>query len=71
MAWKDEAFELWRQWGTLYEANTPSHNVLGKIEKSWYLINVVDNNFKNKDAIFDLLDSVKFDMDSMRETIDH
>lgn len=59
MAWKDEAFDLWRQWATLYKDSDESSKLIRKIEKSWFLINVVDNNFKNEYDIFDMLDAVK------------
>jgi methylenetetrahydrofolate reductase (NADPH) len=63
-AWKDEAFELWRQWGSLYPADSPSRKLIDSIQSTWHLVNIVDNNFKSRNTIFDLLDQVRADMDS-------
>ncbi|KAJ3007863.1 hypothetical protein HKX48_008899 [Thoreauomyces humboldtii] len=54
MAWKDEAFELWNKWASLYDEATPSRKVVQDISDSWFLVNVVDNNFKQEEAIFDV-----------------
>ncbi|TPX53614.1 methylenetetrahydrofolate reductase [NAD(P)H] [Powellomyces hirtus] len=54
MAWKDEAFELWNKWALLYEASTPSRKVIQEISDTWFLMNVVDNNYKEEQAIFEI-----------------
>jgi len=54
-AWKDEAFVLWNtQWADLYAAVTDSHKIIEDISDSFYLVNIVDNDFLNGDifAIF-------------------
>jgi methylenetetrahydrofolate reductase (NADPH) len=44
--WKDEAFALWKsQWASLYEEGSISRNVIDKIADTYYLVNIVDNNF--------------------------
>jgi methylenetetrahydrofolate reductase (NADPH) len=58
VAWKDEAFELWRQWASIYEAGSKAEKLLNMVQSQWHLINIVDNNFKSRLAIFDLLDEV-------------
>ena len=55
MAWKDEAFELWDQWARMYPKGTPSFNLVQSVSDSWYLMNVVENNFKEPNGIFDAL----------------
>jgi methylenetetrahydrofolate reductase (NADPH) len=62
MAWKDEAFELWRQWSTLYDEKSASAKLLKQVAQTWFLVNVVDNNFKNQTDIFDMLDAVKSEL---------
>lgn len=48
--WKDEAFELWRsQWAALYEVGSPSRQVVEGIHDTWFLLNVVDHDFKHGD----------------------
>jgi methylenetetrahydrofolate reductase (NADPH) len=47
-AWKDEAFELWQtQWATAYEPGSPSHDVIQEIYKTYFLVNIVDNEYTN------------------------
>ncbi len=59
MAWKDEAFELWAQWKLLYDGESKSAKTIQNVENTWYLVNIVDNNFKREFEIFDLLEQVK------------
>jgi methylenetetrahydrofolate reductase (NADPH) len=57
-AWKDEAFELWRQWSELYPSDSNTCGILQKMHQNWYLVNIVDNNFKSRFAIFDMIEHV-------------
>jgi len=48
--WKGEAFELWRsQWASLYEPGSRSRAVVDKIHDGWFLLNVVDHDYKSGD----------------------
>ncbi|KAI8911667.1 methylenetetrahydrofolate reductase-domain-containing protein [Gorgonomyces haynaldii] len=58
MAWKDEAFELWRQWSTLYDDNAATKQLIEGVKDTYFLVNMVDNNFKSRYALYDILDSV-------------
>jgi len=50
--WKDEAFALWRsQWGSLYEAGSTSARVIEEIQSSFFLLNVVDHDYKTGDVM--------------------
>ncbi len=54
LIWKDEAFHLWlEEWGSLYENGSASHSLIREIHDSYYLMNIVENNFVNGD-IFSL-----------------
>merc|ERR1712166_913220 len=44
-AWTEEAFELWRVWGTIYERGSNSRSLIDTIRTTYWLVNVVDNNF--------------------------
>ncbi|EGF79873.1 hypothetical protein BATDEDRAFT_16794 [Batrachochytrium dendrobatidis JAM81] len=68
IAWKDEAFELWKQWSQLYSAESPSYKIINHVTSNWFLINIVDNNYKNRFAIYDILDQVAADA---KDIIDH
>jgi methylenetetrahydrofolate reductase (NADPH) len=48
--WKDEAFALWRtMWQTIYERESPSWKLIQEIHDSYYLVNVVDNDYVGGD----------------------
>lgn len=48
--WKDEAFALWKsQWQSLYEKDSSSYDVIGTIHDTFYLCNIVDNDFVKGD----------------------
>ena len=50
MIWKDEAFNSWKDnWGIIYGIDDPSFKYLESIMKSYYLVNIVDNDFVNGD----------------------
>ncbi|OJA09562.1 hypothetical protein AZE42_01158, partial [Rhizopogon vesiculosus] len=53
MAWKDEAYELGVKWANIYEAGSPSRQLMMEIMGSSYLVNVVHNDFKDPEAIFE------------------
>ena len=62
LVWKDEAFRLWiRQWATIYNDESKSHDLIYNIHDTFFLVNVVDNNFIDGDifSIFsDIIDYV-------------
>ncbi|KAI8825041.1 methylenetetrahydrofolate reductase-domain-containing protein [Fimicolochytrium jonesii] len=64
VAWKDEAFELWNKWAQLYSPTSASAKVIQHISDDWFLVNVVDNNYKDEQAIFEIFD----DEDTERAT---
>lgn len=53
-AWKDEAFELGQQWANLYPKESDSNKLLSEIFSTYYLFNIVHNDYRNSDpyAIF-------------------
>jgi len=53
--WKDEAFALWNVWGHLYEDKTHSRKLIETVVETYFLVNVVDNDYVNGDifAVFD------------------
>lgn len=58
MAWKDDAFELWSQWASVYSLGSSSYTLLNYLGSSYHLVNLVDNNFYSQYALYDLLDLV-------------
>ncbi|KAJ1955127.1 methylenetetrahydrofolate reductase 1 [Dispira parvispora] len=52
LAWKDEAFDIWRDWANLYPENSTSrHFLMRQVEELW-LVNVVYNDYKTSAAHF-------------------
>lgn len=44
--WKDEAFALWiSQWQPLYEAGSAAHDLVQSVHDTYYLVNMVDNDY--------------------------
>lgn len=51
---QDEAFELGQLWASVYDENSPSRKLISKVFDSYYLVNIVRNDYRNPDpfAIF-------------------
>ncbi|TFK78926.1 hypothetical protein K466DRAFT_506494 [Polyporus arcularius HHB13444] len=52
-ATQDEAYELGRQWAKVYEPESPTRKLIDEIMDTYYLVNVVHNDFKKPEAIFE------------------
>ena len=56
-AWSEEAFALWTKvWGKLYDPESQSRKVIDHIATSYYLVNLVDNDFPKGNCIWNLLE---------------
>merc|ERR1719160_2248436 len=55
MAWKDEAFALWDEWSSIYEPGSASKDLIEGLVETYYLVNIVDNNFVSGDLINNLI----------------
>ncbi|KAJ8478040.1 hypothetical protein OPV22_021767 [Ensete ventricosum] len=50
MIWKDEAFEIWtRGWARLFPEGDPSRELLAQVQKSYFLVSLVDNDYIHGD----------------------
>jgi methylenetetrahydrofolate reductase (NADPH) len=57
--WKDEAFALWvEQWAMLYEEGSRSQQVIEDIANTYYLVNLVDNDYPKDTCLWELLNRV-------------
>ena len=78
--WSEEAFELWRMWENIYkkgptsveekeiEKYTKAQKVLQDIRESYYLVNLVDNDYTNAETtIFDIFNKAITQMMSKEE----
>ena len=50
---QDEAFELGYRWANVYEANSVSRRLIQDMMDTFFLVNVVHNDFKDPQAIFE------------------
>ncbi|KAI9344097.1 methylenetetrahydrofolate reductase-domain-containing protein, partial [Obelidium mucronatum] len=57
LAWKDEAYELWNKWAEIYPAGSESAVLLNGIADDWFLMNVVNNDYRDALTLFDILES--------------
>lgn len=53
MAWKDEAYELGQQWANFYEPGSTALEFVTSFFDTSFLVNVVHNDFRRPDAIFE------------------
>jgi len=50
VVWKGEALAVWKtRWLTLYQPGTPSRKLLENVINTYFLVNIVDNNYINGD----------------------
>ena len=56
---QDEAYALWKsQWRKLYEEESTSWKVIDEVCNTYYLVNLVDNDFVDGKAIYKILSKV-------------
>lgn len=57
MFWKDEAFALWiKQWGKLYDKESPSREIIQYIHDNYFLVNLVDNDFPLDSCLWQVIE---------------
>jgi methylenetetrahydrofolate reductase (NADPH) len=60
LIWKDEAFGLWMSdWASIYEEKSASFKLLKEIYETYYLVNIVDNNYVDSNLLKKLLNHEK------------
>lgn len=59
LAWKDEAYRLGQDWAHCYDSDTVSRHLLESVMDTWWLINIVDNDFHRSGEIFRLFDNLE------------
>ena len=66
LAWKDEFYRLGQQWANCHAAISPSRYVIEDVIDTWYLLNIVHNDFHVTRGIFPVFDGLKVsDMDKI------
>ena len=56
LIWKDEAFSLWmNDWASIYEPKSGSYKLIKEIYDTYYLVNIVDNDYVDGDLMQQML----------------
>lgn len=58
-AWRDEAFAIWREWELLFPPRSRTRSLLRDIHNERWLVTIVHHDYKDPDALWKLLDSVR------------
>lgn len=69
MAWKDEAYELGHQWANFYEPGSAAFTFVKSFFDTSLLVNVVHNDFRQPDAIFEPFVKAAADYKAQRRVI--
>jgi len=68
MIWKDEAFSLWvYEWGIIYGEESASYKFLKNISDSFFLVNIVDNDFINGDLYAIIIDFIDHNQELFKQ----
>nr|POE87870.1 methylenetetrahydrofolate reductase 1 [Quercus suber] len=59
LAWRDEFYHLGSEWSKCYGEDSASRKLIKEITESWYLVNIVHNDFRQQRGIFPLFDGLK------------
>ncbi|KAI9473683.1 MAG: methylenetetrahydrofolate reductase-domain-containing protein [Benjaminiella poitrasii] len=54
-AWKDEAFGLWTEWEEQYPPGSKSQELLKQVRETYWLVNVVHNDYQKPDLLFNVM----------------
>ncbi|CDH48474.1 methylenetetrahydrofolate reductase [Lichtheimia corymbifera JMRC:FSU:9682] len=54
-AWRDEAYQLWKEWEQQYPADSKTAQLLRDIAERYWLINVVHNDFQQPSSLFEAM----------------
>ncbi|KAL0261985.1 methylenetetrahydrofolate reductase (NAD(P)H) met13 [Diplodia seriata] len=59
LAWKDEFYRLGEDWAKCYTSVSPSRYIIEDLMDTWYLVNIVHNDFHIDNGIFALFDGLE------------
>ncbi|KAK0392423.1 hypothetical protein NLU13_1918 [Sarocladium strictum] len=54
-AWSEEAFGIWAEWAKVYGRGSESEKLLNSIRHDYWLVNIIHNDFVDKDALWNFL----------------
>ncbi|EMC93335.1 hypothetical protein BAUCODRAFT_237275 [Baudoinia panamericana UAMH 10762] len=59
LAWRDEFYHLGQEWSKCYDEESESRRLINEITESWFLVNIVNNDFREKRGIFPLFEGLR------------
>ena len=59
LAWRDEFYHLGSEWSKCYDEGGAARRLIKEITESWFLVNIVHNDFRQQRGIFPLFDGLK------------
>jgi len=69
--WRTEAFGLWtEQWAKLYEPDAASRKIIEGIAESYYLVNLVDNDFPAGNCLWEVMEDM-FSRRKLNDKLEH
>jgi len=69
--WRTEAFGLWtEQWAKLYEPDSESSKIINGIAESYYLVNLVDNDFPTGNCLWEVMEDM-FSRRKLNDKLSH
>ncbi|KAG9091222.1 hypothetical protein FS749_016709 [Ceratobasidium sp. UAMH 11750] len=55
LAWKDDAFMIWNDFGLCYPPDSPSRKLIEEVTRSRWLVSIVHHDYKDAGALWDFL----------------
>ncbi|RSH84647.1 uncharacterized protein EHS24_006171 [Apiotrichum porosum] len=55
LAWKEEAFDIWREWSLLYPRASPARKLLEDVSENWWLVSVIHHDYKDAKGLWRFL----------------
>ncbi|KAK3719310.1 methylenetetrahydrofolate reductase (NAD(P)H) met13 [Vermiconidia calcicola] len=59
LAWRDEFYHLGSEWSKCYDEGSEARRLIKEITESWYLVNIVHNDFRERRGIYHLFDGLR------------
>lgn len=59
LAWKDEFYRLGQDWANCHSSASPARYVIGDLIDTWYLLNIVHNDFHVTNGIFPIFQGLE------------
>ncbi|TFK76250.1 methylenetetrahydrofolate reduct [Pluteus cervinus] len=55
LAWKEEAFSIWSDWGSFYHPDSKEREVINRVHNERWLVSIVHHDYKDPEALWTFL----------------